>query len=287
MVSQLPIVEEWMDIHLTRWIEHVPLPPELPPGYVSNFMVKLGTDLRSLTWSAYGNPAGFIPKMSTFFEKEKLGDADISLIDQLGNELEPELVGMWITVNDTGIHRGWQFCDPHPWTELEHAFADHEAKATIAQWLGESGVTDFQRFSQSVGDDAFTEVEFRVPGVAIDDQIESLGVAFAALSGGPLPEYVAEALEAAPEPRFSVSARIQGGQIIQAAVQSPTLGNDVVAKLCTDAGIAYEGKVSQIQGALRATGSERVEYSRSPAGERVEVHIVPTDTDIVSPLSMN
>ena len=287
MVSQLPIVEEWMDIHLTRWLEYVPLPPELPAGHESNFLVKLGTDLGSLTWSAYGNPAGFIPKMSDYFEKEKLGAADISLIDQLGNKLEPALVGMWITVTENTIDRGWQFCDRHPFAELVDAFSDHEAKATIIAWLAESGVTHFQRFSQSIGDTPFTEIEFGVPGVAIDDQIASVSAAFRALSGSDLPDYVAEALSAAPEPRFSVSARVSGGVITQVAVQSPTLGNDVVAKLCADAGTPYEGTVSKIQGALRATGSERVEYSRSGERQRIEVHIVPTDTAIGSPISMN
>jgi len=31
-LSQLPIVEEWMDIHLDRWLEHLPMPPDMPDG---------------------------------------------------------------------------------------------------------------------------------------------------------------------------------------------------------------------------------------------------------------
>ena len=29
-LSQLAFVEEWMDIHLDRWLEHLPMPPEMP-----------------------------------------------------------------------------------------------------------------------------------------------------------------------------------------------------------------------------------------------------------------
>ena len=32
-LSGLPIVEEWMDIHLDRWLEHIPSPPEMPMGH--------------------------------------------------------------------------------------------------------------------------------------------------------------------------------------------------------------------------------------------------------------
>ena len=31
-LSQLAIVEEWMDIHLDRWLEHLPMPPDMPNG---------------------------------------------------------------------------------------------------------------------------------------------------------------------------------------------------------------------------------------------------------------
>jgi hypothetical protein len=92
-VSALPVVEEWMDIHLTRWMESVPLPPELPSGHSAHFTVRLASDLSRLTWGAYGNPAGFIPKMAKYFEASKISAEDIALIDQMGNGLEPELVG--------------------------------------------------------------------------------------------------------------------------------------------------------------------------------------------------
>ena len=35
-LSNLPIVEEWMDIHLDRFLEHLPTPPEMPPGNSQN-----------------------------------------------------------------------------------------------------------------------------------------------------------------------------------------------------------------------------------------------------------
>lgn len=282
-ISGLPVVEEWMDTHLTRWLEHVPTPPELPRGYVSNFIVILGSDLSRVTWSAYGNPAGFIPKMGTYFEKAQVSKNDVTLLDQLGNELEPELVGSWITAAGGKLKQGWQFADEHPWAAIQPAFADHAAKEKLAAWLADEEIDTFQRFSQAVGTEPHSEIEFAVKGVAIDDQLESAARAFDALAGAPFPDYVVKALSESPEPRFSVSVRIEGGAITRVAVQSPTLGNDIVSALCKDAGIAYEDRVAQIQGALGAEGSERIEYIRADGRELLDLHLVPSDLQNTTP----
>ena len=45
-LSQLAIVEEWMDIHLDRWLEHLPMPPDMPNGEAVSYLAMLGSDLR-------------------------------------------------------------------------------------------------------------------------------------------------------------------------------------------------------------------------------------------------
>ncbi|MEZ4367893.1 MAG: hypothetical protein R2939_16680 [Kofleriaceae bacterium] len=47
-LSQLPAVEEWMDIHLDRFLEHVPMPPEMPDGHAVSYLASFGSDLRRL-----------------------------------------------------------------------------------------------------------------------------------------------------------------------------------------------------------------------------------------------
>ncbi len=51
-LSNLPVGEEWMDIHLDRCLEHLPTPPEMPPGTMVSYLAMLGSDLRRLWWGA-------------------------------------------------------------------------------------------------------------------------------------------------------------------------------------------------------------------------------------------
>src|SRR5262245_66332108 len=41
-LSQMPIVEEWMDIHLDRWLEHNPMPPDMPDGEGVSYLAMPG-----------------------------------------------------------------------------------------------------------------------------------------------------------------------------------------------------------------------------------------------------
>src|SRR5215470_13190104 len=40
-LSQLAIVEEWMDIHLDRWLEHLPMPPDMPDAQAVTYLAML------------------------------------------------------------------------------------------------------------------------------------------------------------------------------------------------------------------------------------------------------
>ncbi|MCG8425543.1 MAG: hypothetical protein MJE77_47295 [Proteobacteria bacterium] len=286
-LSQLPIVEEWMDIHLTRWLESVPLPPELPMGHLAHFNVTIAADLSQLRWAAYGNPTGFIPKMTEYLAACKMSPADVQLLDELGNRLEPRSVGSWIDVSrgemTTKMTTGWHFCDEHPFAGFESLFGDHEARQKLVAWSRDAGVDRVCRFAQSIGEKVSSEVEFTIPGVAIDDQLSRVSSAFDALSGAPLPEYAIAALSSAVSPGFAVTARIEQGTITRVSVLSPGLGNDVIAQLCGDAGIEFDRTVVKLQAALGADGADRVEYihTRIPGaiGQHVAIHVIPTDAD--------
>lgn len=280
-LSPLTIVEEWMDIHLNRWLESVPLPPEMPSGHNAHFGVILASDLSRLTWRAYGDPAGFVPKMAKYLEVSKMSRADAALLDQMGNILEPQLVGSWISVIDGALSMGWQFCDEHEFARIASLFAEHEAKTTLISWLDSAGIEKFSRFTQSIGEHDFSEIEFPIAGVSIDDQLAHVSSAFQALSRAPLPEHAITAMSSAVSPGFSVSVRIREGAIVKVGAIAPGLGNDMIAELCADAGVGFDRNLGNLQGALRAEGADRVEYTRFLAeGEpraQVEVHLIPTD----------
>lgn len=261
-LSALPIVEEWMDIHLTRWLESVPMPPEMPSGHTAHFAVQLASDLSRLTWGAYGNPAGFIPKMAEYLKVSKITSEDMSLIDEMGNGLEPALVGTWIEVAGSAVSTGWQFCDEHRFADIAPLFADQEGKAKLLGWLSVSGVEMFSRFVQSIGDTPTSTIELPVPGVAIDDQLDAVSQAFTMLAGAPLPDPVREAMTSAPAPTLAVGVRLREGRIVEVSVSAPGLGNDVVAGMCQELGLRFDDKLPRVQTSFGADGPDRVVYTR-------------------------
>ena len=130
-LSQLPIIEEWMDIHLDRWLEHNPTPPDMPDGEGVTFLAMIGSDLRRVWWGSWGDPRGFVPRMADYFKLCNIAKADAHLLDQIGEQLEPKLVGSWIGVWGGKVVTGWHFWDPHAWEKVESMFGTHEAKFAI------------------------------------------------------------------------------------------------------------------------------------------------------------
>ncbi|HMG57330.1 MAG TPA: hypothetical protein VK601_27715, partial [Kofleriaceae bacterium] len=114
-LSQLAIVEEWMDIHLDRWLEHLPMPPDMPDAQAVTYLAMFGSDVRRLWWGAWGDPRGFVPKMADYFKLCNIAKSDAALLDRVGELLEPKLVGPWIGVWGGKVITGWHFWDPHPW----------------------------------------------------------------------------------------------------------------------------------------------------------------------------
>ncbi len=292
-LSALPIVEEWMDIHLTRWLESVPLPPEMPSGHSAHFSVTVASDLSRLTWGAYGNPAGFIPKMAKYLEACRIAPEDVALIDALGNDLEPALVGSWIAVEDGQVSTGWQFCDEHEFARVAPQFSDSEAKATLMAWLDSAGVTRFRRFVQTIGDDAASYIELPVPGVAIDDRLDAVSEAFRQLAGQPLPEHAVRAFGHAATPTLAVGVRIRAGVIDRVAAIAPGIGNDVVATLCQEAGIGFSDRHPRMQASFGADGPDGIVYTQvlpqsdGAPSERVDVIVIPSGGDAAAPDQSN
>ena len=282
-LSSLVVVEEWMDVHLNRWLESVPLPPEMPMGHTAHFSVGLAADLSRVSWRAYGNPSGFVPKMAKYFKSCRMSNQDMMLLDQLGEMLEPRLVGTWVSVVGKEVSTGWQFTDSHPFAEVQPMFGEHEAKRRLVAWLDKTGIDKFSRFSQSISDQPFTEIEFAIPGVSIDDQLAGASRAFTALLDEALPEPVIQVMSSALAPEFTLAVRIAGGAISRLSLIAPGFGNDIISELCAAAGTPFDQRmVPKLQGALGAQGADRVEYFRQLSQDQwptgVDLQLIPTDT---------
>lgn len=269
-LSQLPIIEEWMDIHLDRWLEHNPTPPDMPDGQGVTYLAMLGSDLRRVWWGAWGDPRGFVPRMADYFKLCNIAKSDAALLDGLGEQLEPKLVGSWIGVWGGKVTTGWHFWDPQPWAKIEPLFGTHEAKYKLKKFVEDSGLSRIERFTQSIGDSPYSEVELAMPGDTVDAQVTALSNAFNDFTGAPLATALVERLRSATVPQFGLSVRIRGGQIVRVGGLAPGIDLPSIVTLSKDAKVGVDDKLGKLVGAL-GEGITRVEYGR--AGERAGVDI--------------
>jgi hypothetical protein len=281
-LSQLAIVEEWMDIHLDRWLEHLPMPPDMPDGQAVTYHAMLGSDLRRIWWGAWGDPRGFVPKMADYFKLCNIAKSDAALLDQIGEQLEPKLVGSWIGVWGGKVTTGWHFGDPHAWPKVESMFGTHEAKYQLKKWVEDHQIERIERFTQSIGDAAYSEIELALPGATTDEQVTALDAAFTAFTGAPLEPALITGLRAITVPQFALAVRIRGGRVSRIGALIPGIAIDDIERLCGDAKVPVEPRLAKLVGAL-GEGIARIEYGRAGDRAGVDVFLEPTDAATRAP----
>jgi hypothetical protein len=275
-LSQLPIIEEWMDIHLDRWLEHNPTPPDMPDGEGISYLVMLGSDLRRVWWGTWGDPRGFVPRIADYFKLCNIAKSDAHLLDQIGEALEPKLVGSWIGVWGGKVTTGWHFLDPQPWPKVEAMFGTHEAKYQLKKWVDDHQIERIERFTQSIGDSPYSEIELAIPGETVDEQVAAMSKGFETFTGAPLDAAIVERLRTAAVADFALAIRIRGGHVVRVGGLAPGFALDAIEHLCQDAKVGVDDKLGKLVGAL-GEGITRVEYGR--AGERagVDIYLEPSE----------
>lgn len=277
-LSQLPIVEEAMDLDFSRWIDHVPMPPELPQGTKAHWEVTIGSDLSRVTWGAYGAPRGFIPKLSKYFDKCGATKVDIDILNQIGGALQPSLVGSWVGVEGGAIQTGWQFREHRPMAELEEHLGAGPATAKLLGWVQLTKVTTFRRFTQAIRKPT-SDIELVMPGDTASAQVAAARTGFEQMFGEELPSYVVDAATAAGEADVSLAVRISDNTLSRVSLLMPYAGNDVVASLCSAAGISFDDGQANVQKALQANGASRIEYRVVGDARHVDLIVIPGSGD--------
>jgi hypothetical protein len=246
----------------------------MPNGEGVSFLAMLGSDLRRIWWGAWGDPRGFVPRMADYFKLCNIAKSDEHLLDQIGEALEPRLVGSWIGVWGGKVTTGWHFFDPQPWPKVEAMFGTHEAKYKIKKFVEDSQIARIERFTQSIGDSPYSELELAIPGDSVDDQVAALSRAFEDFTGSPLGPALIDRMRGVQVPQFGLALRIRGGQIVRVGALAPGMAMDSITQLCSDAQVGIDEKLAKLVGAL-GEGIMRVEYGR--AGERagVDVYLEP------------
>jgi hypothetical protein len=281
-LSKLPIIEEWMDIHLDRWLEHLPTPTDMPDAEGVSYLAMFGTDLRRLWWGAWGDPRGFVPKLADYFKLCNIAKSDAALLDQIGDSLEPRLVGSWISVWGGKVATGWHFWDPQPWSKIEAMFGTHDAKYRLKKWVEDHRIERIERFTQSIGDSPFSELELAVPGDTAEAQIATLSDAFTQFSGAPLSDALVDRLRGITSPQFALSVRIRGGAVVRLGALAPGIALPDVEALCTALKVPVDPLLGKLVGAL-GDGVARVEYGRAGDRAGVDVYVEPGDAAQLAP----
>jgi hypothetical protein len=281
-LSQLPIVEEWMDIHMDRWLEHNPMPPDMPGGEPPSYLAMFGSDLRRVWWGAWGDPRGFVPKLADYFKLCNIARSDAALLDQLGEKLEPQLVGSWIGVWGGKVTTGWHFWDPQPWSKIESLFGTHEAKYQLKKLVEDARIERIERFTQSIGDNSYSEVELAMPGDTVDEQVAAISAAFAQLTGAPIDAPTVERLRSVTQPLFAMSVRIRGGQLTRVGLLAPGIALPDIERLATDAKVTFDPKLPKLVGAL-GEGIARVEYGRAGDRAGIDIYLEPNESGPTGP----
>jgi hypothetical protein len=277
-LSSVPMIQEWMDIHLDRWLEHNPMPPEMPDGQDVAYLAMLGSDLRRVWWGAWGDPRGFVPKMADYFKLCNIAKSDAQILDALGVALEPRQVGSWIGVWGNKVVTGWHFCDPQPWDKVEKAFGTHEAKFQLKKWIEDHKIEEIERFTQSIGDGAYSEVLLAVPGETVADRVDALSGAFTHFTGAPLAGALVTRLKTASEPSpFRLAVRIRGGKVVRVGGMFPGCEVGQLQEICLEAQVGVEAKLPKLVGAL-GDGISRLEYGRAGDRAGVDLYIEPSVT---------
>ncbi len=274
-LSSLPIIEEWMDIHLDRWLEHNPMPPDMPNGQAVSYSVMLGSDLRRIWWGAWGDPRGFVPRMADYFKLCNIDKSDEAVLEQIGVALEPKEVGSWIGVWGGKVVTGWHFTGQHEWTKVEPMFGTHEAKYQLKKYVEDNNLQRIERFTQAIGDRAYSEIELALPGVTAEEQIRHASQAFTHFTGAPLEDKLRRHLEQG-RPGAGLVVRIRGGAVTRVAVMVPGIPLAGAERLATDAGCIVDDKLGRVTNAV-GDGLLCVAYGRAGQHAGVDVFLEPTE----------
>lgn len=278
VISQIPAIEEHMDLPLTRWLDSVPLPPEMPRGAAISLSVWLGSDLSRMGWSAHGDPAGFIPKMADYLQKCGMTPGDLDLINRMGESMEPNQVGSWIAAVNGAIRSGWQFCEPMALERIAPYLGDDLVVTKLMSWTAKRDVVEYRRFVRSVSKAPTSTLELSLPPETVADKLAMAGEGFADLGGAALDPALLPGLEDATD--ITLGVQLGAGQVQSMSVFARGLRPDVVSALCAAGGITYDDAVGQIARMLKADDIERIVYRRSADGTAtVDLELVPNQLD--------
>lgn len=261
-LSSLPVVEEWMDAPMTRWLDSVPLPPEMPGGEALPLVVSLGADATLVRWSAAGTPGGIIPKLVDYLRRAGAVAGDFRPVDEIGQALEPAAIGSWIEARPGEVATGW-------------FVADRMDPARLRALLGEGAWMDdlggvCMRVGRSVGSEPVTDAVVELPGAERGDQLAAAAALFARC-GFPFDREPAARLGGQ---EIAVGVRARGGRVISVRLMVVRPGSAAAGQTCGALGLELAPAVGLVERSIGASEVALIELERGAAGASVVIEYV-------------
>lgn len=261
-VSSLPVIEEWMDTPLTRWLDSVPLPMEMPGSESPPMVVALGSDARLVRWSSTGLPEGMIPKLVDYLRRAGAVPGDFQRVDETGQALEPREVGSWIEVRPGTIATGWCFEDREmPLGRLRVLLGE-------GQWMEELGSDTCIRVARGIA-----------ANPAVDVQVGLVGDRAARLArAGELFTRFGFALDAAASAALgndlTAGVRARGGQVEAVRLSGSLPGGQALAATCSAVGVDLSPAINMVERSIAARETIQIDLEAAAGGWSVIVSFI-------------
>jgi len=271
-LSSLPVVEEWMDARLTRWLESIPLPMEMPSDGVAEILVSVTGDMQRLTWSAYGTPRGFIPKLAKYLDSSGAKPGDLARINAIGEAFEPKYVGSWIRVTPGHVGTGWQFQNYFELATLRPHLGEGAAADRVARWIQDRSLSVIHNVRGSLGSD---EISIRLPLDGVEGWKDIARAAFADLLDGADVAALGAFLDANELARPELIVGYEGDAVSMVGVGVGGVKSDDIASLCRSAATPYEADLAPLGNAMGADGVDSIGYFVEAGQTVIEARFVP------------
>jgi len=257
--ATLKLVEFWK-----AWFQSLPTIEEARTTSQDPITFDLITsaNMSKIVWKCSGPQSAYIQKMVDFFWIVGSPGTEIERLNDIGAEINPSIIGSWITIsNKGGMDGGWFFPVPMDVPTSLDAIDPGEAKTAFQEWLNTHGITNILLIGRDMGahPPRQTEIKFALPGTSYEEKINKALAAFDYFHCSRMPSDALEIIREKPKDEVFMNIVLSSGGFVQVGLILPSPDDGNVNKLCALCGSSYD-TIKRLQETLRVSNPSHVEY---------------------------
>ncbi|MBL1176281.1 hypothetical protein [Pantanalinema sp. GBBB05] len=269
----LPIGQSIAANALKEWLEAMPTVGDFADDQDAKLQTSLTADLQRLTWRSSGETVGFFPKMQRFLAHRSIPNAARTLLAQIGEQLQPATVGMWIELMQKNLDIGCFFPGSLLLKQVLAYASVGETRETLQTWTNQTHCNHCTEFGLSLG--AGNRIlTFLIPlsGSTAIEQL-NLGLeAFSTFKSPALPQQVTDLLIANAKLGLLLSVWLGHAGLIKIGLLIPQPDTELMLQLCSISGKNYDQALAKFEGSLGVQQPTYIECQQMATGFGVELH---------------